>query len=401
MQLFNHSYLNTYHYIFWRKEADVIFLNQKEFADKFKRLTRRRTLIPYSTKRETYTNKTFSFVKKQHYYKLYVYEHEKYVTYSTNNYQDSKNGEEYKGSDAIIALSRAFKARNNISLYKAYGTTEECFKDYIPKQISYLDKNYLDEAIKASSVDYSSSYPSCMCGLLPDAHTAVLTEGIVDPTKEYPFAFYTDGFCAEYGVFNTREWMTNPYFKYLFNFAIIKKLRNVEVNTILMKASPYKMDEVWEEFYNNRKTDEEAKLVMNRSIGMMHTNNYNSYRYAHLAAIAIGRSNQRILDLAKRIGYNNIIQICVDGIIYKTLGVFGTDEKKLGALVQEYVGCDFKISGYNKYIVLLDGECIKAKHGNCNSNIQKKITSLDDQYKWTLVQPLKEIEEYAKTLQEK
>ena len=399
---FNHSYLQKYHYVFWRRESNVIFLTQKEFVKKFNELKETRKLVKYSTRRQDYTDKTFSFSKKGDYFRMFCYEDEKYITYSTNSTQDSKNGQEYEGSRAISLFNSAFKARKGISLYKCYGTVNESFKAYIPKQFSYVNENYLNKEIKASGVDFSSSYPSCMCGPLPDSHTAIEVEGYVDPTKEYPFAFYTNGYCAEYEVFDTREWKGNYYFKYLFNYFNIKKLRNVEVKTILMKASPIRMDDIWEDFYNNRKISDEAKLVMNRAIGMMHTKKYTSHKYAHLVAIAIGRNNQRILNLAKKISYDKVVHICVDGIIYNTYQVFGNDEKKLGNLYQEFVGCDFKMTGPNKYIVLCDGECVKAKHGNCNTDIKedKDIKSLDEQNNWKLVQPLKEIEEYAKTLQE-
>ena len=143
---------------------------------------------------------------------------------------------------------------------------------------------------------------------------------------------------------------------------------------------------------------------MNASIGKMHQGNYDSYKYAHLAAIAIGRSNQRILDLAEKIGYDKIVHICVDGIIYTGYGIFGVDDedKDLGKLVQEYVGAKAKVSKTNVYIVMMDGKCIKFKHGGLNGNIseQEDIKSLDEQYKWTKIDPLKEIKEYAKTLQE-
>ena len=146
---------------------------------------------------------------------MFCYEDEKYITYSTNSTQDSKNGQEYEGSRAISLLNIAFKARKGISLYKCYGTVNESFKDYIPKQFSYINQEYINKELKASGIDFSSSYPSCMCGPLPDSHTSVEVEGYVEPTKEYPFAFYTNGYCAEYGVFDTRWWKTNPYFKYL------------------------------------------------------------------------------------------------------------------------------------------------------------------------------------------
>lgn len=133
---------------------------------------------------------------------------------------------------------------------------------------------------------------------------------------------------------------------------------------------------------------------MNSTIGMMHTDKYTTYKYAHLVAIAIGRGNQKILNMADKIGYSNIIQICVDGIIY--IGdKLGVDYKGLGVFNQEFTNCQFKISKLNKYIAMKDGKCIKAKHGNCNENIipDEDITSLDDQYKWIFINPLEGVED--------
>ena len=70
-------------YIYWRKEAEIILVNQEEFVNKFKELKESRQIIPYSTVRKKYRGNTFSFVKKNDYFQLFLKENKKYVTYST------------------------------------------------------------------------------------------------------------------------------------------------------------------------------------------------------------------------------------------------------------------------------------------------------------------------------
>ena len=78
----------------------------------------------------------------------------------------------------------------------------------------------------------------------------------MQPTEEYPFAFYASGHCAEYGVFDTHEWLGSPLFPYLFRLDqredyAFNPLSDEEELTILMKASDYTMDSVWNYFYAN------------------------------------------------------------------------------------------------------------------------------------------------------
>lgn len=394
-------------YIYWRKEAEIITLTQEQFRDKYLELDSKRTKVKYSSIRANYTDSTYS-IKVDGNYKMLFFWNSKYFIYSTNSYDSNKNlSSEYEGSEAIKTLSSEFKARNNISMVKAFGTVEESFKRCVPKQFYYLSQNYLNKELVASSLDACSQYPSCMCGRLPDSHTMIEVKGRVEPNEEYPFAFYKSGHVAEYGVFDTHNWRFNYFFKQLFRYTEyiskngqkwynwpIQPCKDDDEVTYLMKASKYTFTEVWNDFYSKRDIDEKAKLVMNSAIGMMHTRKYKNYKYAHLVAIAIARGNQKILDKADIIGYNNIIQICVDGIIYKGKAI-GVDFKKLGAFHQEFTNCDFKISNFNKYIAMEGNKCVKAKHGNCNTDIteDKDIVSLDDQYKWKLVNPLEGVDD--------
>lgn len=387
-------------YINWKKESNVIRLSQEDFANKYNELVNTRKSIQYTTIRYLYSDEdVFSIQVKSDYRILCLKEKGKYIRYSTNEFDNTKNDqEEYQGSKSITEFQRKFKEINDISLFKAFGTTEIEFKRNIPKQFYYLNRDYLHKELIASSIDGCSQYPSNMCGLLPDSHTMIEVNGRVEPNEEYPFAFYKSGHLAEYKVFDTHKWLFNPYFDRLFrlfkeDWSILNLKDNEEV-TYLMKASKYTLDDVWEYFYDRRKIDNLAKLVMNSSIGMMHTEKYNSYKYAHLVAIAIARGNQKILNMCERIGYKNIIHICVDGIIYKGSQVYGVDYKKLGVFNQEFIGCDFLMSNMNKYIAMKDNKCVKAKHGNCNTNLitDAEIKKLTDQYLWIFINPLEGVE---------
>lgn len=396
---FSSKVYHQLNYIYWRYESSLIKLSQSDFRDKFFELKKKRDVIKYTTIRDKYSDeKVFALKTNGDYKMMFLKEKGKYVVYSTNDFDDGKNDiEMYKGSKSIKKLKDRFEEENNISLYKAFGTVEEDFKRCVPKQFYYLNKEYLNKDLIASSLDACSQYPSGMCGRLPNSHTMIEIKGRVEPNEEYPFAFYKSGHIAEYGVFDSHNWTTHPYFYRLFRFEKekwdIKPCSDEEETTYLMKASQYTFDNVWEYFYSRRGFDSDAKLVMNSAIGMMHKQNYDKYKYAHLVAVAIGRGNQKILDMSSKIGYKNIIQICVDGILY--IGKeYGVSYKKLGVFNQEFTNCEFKISNFNKYIAMKDGVCIKAKHGNCNVNItpDEQITNLNEQYNWVFINPLEGVD---------
>lgn len=392
-------------WIYWRHEGTLVKLSQRDFQAKYNELKAKRTIIKYTCKRDVYSDESVVAIRNiSDYTMLYLKENRKYMIYTTNNFDDEKNLEDnHKGSRAIQSFSDAFKLRNNTSMLKAFGTAGEQFKRCVPKQFMYKNDSYLHKHLIASSLDGCSQYPSNMCGRLPDSNTMIEIKGRIEPNAEYPFAFYKSGHVAEYQVFDTHTWEFNPYFYCLFRFNEwinkdgvkkynwpIQPCKDEEEVTYLMKASKYTLDDIWQEFYDKRKVDNDAKIVMNSAIGMMHTEKYTSYKYVHLVAIAIARGNQKILDMCQRIGYDNIIHICVDGIIYLGSKEYGVNYKQLGVFNQEFTGCDFMISNVNKYIAMKNNKCVKAKHGNCNENIlpDEQITNLTEQYNWIHVNPL-------------
>lgn len=401
-------------YIYWTKESAVVHLTNEQFKEKVDSLKGYKE-VPYTTSREIYREKVYSIKKMGNYFTLYLREKEKYVRYTTNTFDTSKNDKQT--GNAIALVGGDFKKRNGITLSYAFGTVEEEIKRCIPKQLYYLDESCLNKTLKMSSIDGCSQYPANICGRLPDSHTAKRLPGTVKPTEEYPFAFYVkSGHCAEYGVFDTHDWYL--YTKLLHAGSLFRSSKRHEewslnhINpeedeTVLMKASQFELTDTYKHFYEVKETFEhdsseyqDAKLVLNKSIGQMHERKYTRHRYAHLVAIAISRANDKMVKKAYEIGINYVAQICVDGILYRGSKQEGASNRQFGAFWQEFAGETTKISSFNRFIALRGQNVIKAKWSGVNVNSKtgekiklEDIKSLDDQYDWIKVDVLKEIKD--------
>lgn len=372
-------------YINWKDEATKVRLTAAEMKEKLSEIFSARTKSKYKTRREDFTESTYYIDRKGDYVSILLVENGKYIIYSTNIVDDKKNTETtVKNPDRLFDFK--FRELNNISVRKAFGFAHKDIKKCIPRQFYYINKKFCNNICTASAIDASSQYPSGCLGRLPDYHTALPVKGRALPTEEYPFAFYASGHCAEKGVFDTHDWLGSPMFPYLFRLDQkeaypFTPLKNEEECTILMKASEYTMDSTWEYFYANKKSCpkdseeyEEAKLIMNKTIGCWHRkdkdkkqimsyDDHGSYQLAHIVAVAIARGNQKILDMVEKIGYQYILHICVDGIIYLGDQQFGIEDTLLGQFAQEFINADFLMKDINVYCARKDNHCIKFKHG--------------------------------------
>lgn len=271
--------------------------------------------------------------------------------------------------NALKNIRDKFKERTNKTFKTCFGTVEEKYLRCVPKQFYWSKKEPYEGLV--SSVDYSSHYNSNICGLLPDAHTAIIKKGTVKPTKEYPFAFYLNsGHLAIYKELDTHTWLFNNKFEKedLFRFKTIKKLDTCyddrfkefisydEDETVLMKPSTEQLDPEMEYFYEQKDIDEDAKMTLVAAIGQMHRKRYNRDKYAHLAAVAIARANQKMLDLTNNLELKDILQIQVDGIIYTKDKILGIPEKDkyLGAPVQEAYNRPCKWRALGCYMIQLN-----------------------------------------------
>ncbi len=355
---------------------------------KFIQATRKKATT--KTKRAEFDELHYGLDRHGDYCELYVYEDGQYIVYRNNLVDQNKNTKN-KVKRADREFDFKFRELNGLSLRRAYGFVDKGLKRCIPKQFYFINEKYLNRLVKASSIDASSQYPSGCLGRLPTLDDDLYFDHYVEPTEEYPFAFYASGHCAEYGVFDTHNWLDHKLAESLFRFNPrddypLRPLDKDHEHTILMKASPYTMDSTWNYFYNLKNKCQEgteeydlAKLVMNATIGCWHRKDKNkkrimsyddhgSYQLAHIAAIAIARGNQKILNMLDEISpllpLTNTLHICVDGIIYLGDKAYGINEKKFGEFKQEYTGADFMMTGTNTYCVRKDGHCIKFKHSS-------------------------------------
>ena len=384
-EIMSNSMYQKINYINWKTEGCIKVLQNDEMLELVKNTRATRKRASTKTKRAEFDELHYGLDIKGDYMSLYMYENGKYMIYK-NNLVDANKNKENKLRKIDYLFDYKFREFNGISLRKAYGFVDKTLKRCIPKQFYYINPKYIDKVFIASSIDASSQYPSGCLGRLPDMHNAILVKGRAKPTEEYPFAFYASGHCAEYGVFDTHDWMGHKLAPYLFRFGKddpypLRRLLDEQEETILMKASAYTMDETWRYFYNNKqnmpKGSEDydlAKLIMNKTIGCWHRkdkdkksimtyDDHGSYQLAHIVAIAIARGNQKILNMIERIGVSYVAHVCVDGIIYLGNTPYGQLEPQLGVFSQEFTGAVFKMKGINVYCARDGEKCVKFKHG--------------------------------------
>lgn len=389
-----YAYKQQLKYINWRKEGTLKNLKNEDFKNKLEEL---RSLggMPTATQttRLEFVNHNYRLDLKGSYRYLYTRENSQYIIYTTNILDDNKNTGmiNHSGRISITTLQKEFKNKNGCTFRKAFGYTPEDYKRCIPKSFVYLNLKCCGMIMqRVSAIDGCSQYPSSLCGDLPDAHDCQFYDGTVKPTAEYPFAFYLNsGHIAQYRVFDTHNWLKNYFYRFLFNFDIFNdKIKPEEDQTVLMAKSPFNFNDIMRKYYEQRKTDPDAKMILNSTIGYFHTKNYKEFQLAHLAAVTIARSNQKMLDMIDKIGINRIIQVVVDGIMYTGTQQFGLEEKKFGTFHQEFISCKAYIRGMNAYIVMDRDKVIKARHGAYNKNkdgtpiIEENIKGFEDANNW-------------------
>lgn len=233
------------------------------------------------------------------------------------------------------------------------------------KQLIYFE----DTKIKCKKLknvykaDFSSAFPSTLCGSLPNANTAKLLQNIVEPNEEYPFAFYpvTGDLCI-YNELDTRKWHTHSLYKKIGNW---RRLEGKEF-TVLMKPSKYKLDEINQELYDKRKEDPNCKLILNSFIGYLRSMDWNADNLQpHVALTSYARHIQKMLN-----AYDLLIKEGNSPILYMTDCILwcgqaskaATKEKKIGAFVSEFEDCIAAIAGCGIYAIEKDGVLSVAKH---------------------------------------
>lgn len=265
----------------------------------------------------------------------------------------------------------------------AFGTVPaSLYRKHTPRTPFYIDARIAGLRLRpATGADFSSHYPASARGPLPDAHKKQVKMGRVEPSPEFPFAFYSSGHVAEFGRFDTHKWtenVNNIWYKVLGLDRSGAPMYNEEEEeyTVLMKAAPVTLNAVWDYLYQAKEGgDPEAKAIMNMAIGTLHRNPEHQDAedmndYYHVAAVILCRANQTIMEKAEQImeAGGVVLQIVVDGIDWincpASKVAVPENRKELGAFVIEYDGATFQSTGkINNYTVTdAAGNLVKEAH---------------------------------------
>lgn len=402
----NQSMKHYLNYIYWKKDAERKNISFQNGERLLTWLHSKGIVARSQTKIDDWLDPwTYRIEQKGHWVNAYVNNPDAgliiYTWHAFNN--DKNNGEkwQHKGQSGIRALHREFKKRTGVTFLGAFGYSDKDLKRCVPRPFYFINNQYNDKIIKGvSKGDISSCYPYECSGSLPTMKGFKILKGIHKPDEEYPFAFYKkSGHVAEFGVLDTRKWASDRYgWNLLIDAKGKEKYKNIsdsEEETLLCKKSDYELGPEFEYFYNIKEAHkgthegEEAKLVMNATIGFFHPsdkgeNTRSSFRLYHIAAICLARAGQRMLNELARHEPDNIIQAVVDCIIYKDDVRYGKI-KKLGAMVQEWTDCEYIQRGTNSYMAFKKGEPVQIKHGSYDENIV--TDSLESIFEWRRSKP--------------
>lgn len=295
--------------------------------------------------------------------------------------------DEETGMSAYLRIQRKFNNFNNTkgrsleSIFSGKEYKEQYFytKECVPVQIQFMNPGYIGKIVEGVyKADVSSAFPTQIMRDLPTLHDCKIVSGKVEPSEEYPFAFYTKSHHIKtldgYDSHELKSWFYERYYE------CDDKVKDADETTILCK----KMSEdhhtalakAFKDCYDHRKDDDFNKFVMNASIGYFQRNK--NPMLSFISAIVILRCN---IDMLRRCNQlekegNTILFIATDSIAWKgKLSPVAVDEKYLGSFT--YEGKNIRFLGYSCKVYQWEnnkGECTTKYSG-----VKKEVSS---QYKF-------------------
>lgn len=261
---------------------------------------------------------------------------------------------EFGALDAWIEFQMKVSDKIGKTLNDIFGGLPRRFHENrkcVPSPINWAHPFYCLERGKIAEdcvkADICSAYGTEASKTLPDCHPATIqvVEGLVEPTEDFPFAFYLEsGHMAIWGEGDTFSLNQSPY----ITCDHTKPVFPFEERTMLLPVAQGNLHDVFEDLYEGRKDNPDNKAIMNMTIGMFHRkkSRLDSENLWPLAAVIKFRCNKRIVDTCERLrelGQTPIL-INTDSIMWRGEIVAGmeqifSDKKKLGNFTYEYKSC--------------------------------------------------------------
>lgn len=266
-------------------------------------------------------------------------------------YPEAANNEGWTGQTAYEYINEEYIAtkKNKKSLFsdisgKKYKKEYNDIKKCVPAAINYIRHETVGKVIdKVYKADVSSAYPAAACGSIPTLHNFKRVTGRIEPTEEYPFAFYIKSHhLAIYNELDTRKFKKSiyyPQYKHpaeVSSWAPLDNIKAEDDETILCKDSGISLKAIFEKLYNNRKEHSEFKFIMNAFIGRCQ---YNGDPFmSHLSAVVLARTVNNMIErcniLVKE--KSSPIFISTDSIAWRgSESECAVEEKYLGSFTYE------------------------------------------------------------------
>lgn len=347
-------------YINWSRDATIVKVNHQQWNDLIDTLKPEQQVnigAQRKTVRKYWFNGSWSVVNgKSSLIQCLVAKDDQYYIYSTFRDPNKNTGMSVTGYKAYQEVNETFKTfSNQISLIKAFGVLpkewnfeRQCCKSCTNVVWHNKQQSYVKHALGGYKADLSSCFPRHLLGKLPDAHTRIVVDKVVEPDEEYEFAFYDNGDVCIYGEVDTRQ------ARYHDHLLLKEKNSYNEVRwtqeptkTVLMKRSAYQLNSAIISIYSKKenkalKNREYYKGVLNSFIGFTYSTNsttLNSSTFMpHIAATALARYIKQIVDIFDTLVSegNKPLQLLTDSVMW--IGgpsATATDTKMLGAFVYE------------------------------------------------------------------
>ena len=266
------------------------------------------------------------------------------------------NNEENNAYEAWCEFKELTNKLCGQSLSSIFGGLPQEFHKYrtvVPKPIDWVNPLFEGKVIQGCvKADICSAYGNEASKPLPDLHENCrkIVNGKVEPSQEYPFAFYLESNeMAVWGEGSSADLKNTRYMRETAYEAINER-------TLLCKAASITLRPVFEYLYAHRKENEMLKFVMNATIGMFHRKKFTGVQdnLWPLAAVIKFRCNKRIISLCETLVSLGQIPLLIntDSITWKgndmSLVVF---DKALGNFRLEFEDCKLLYKGPKKYQV--------------------------------------------------
>ena len=344
----------------WRRDTELIKISHQEFNAKIAFVREHGTEVcEYSRKEAWSTDYSYAIEESEWEKTLYVREDGKLVRYTTS-LDERKNDRRKKGVKgghfAFSQINERLMETTGASLYKAFGYVPKDFKRFVPAPLLYQEERHKCCVLHGvKKADVSSAFPYQATLKLPDSHRrkCKIVKGRVGPSEEFPFAFYLkSNHLAIYGEFDTHDYKKHHIVPDVVKYIDVP---DDEEETMLMPASKYSLKDIMQELYDKRKEDADCKSVMVSFFGYLQSTKYwNEENMAHITAVVITRSNERMHRYVDNLiaHHNQVYLVMTDSIAWKGNCMDHVDrEKGLGKFYLEYEDVDLAYTKFGQYCI--------------------------------------------------